>query len=209
MCFTDDLLRSAKGHASLMSSNHLTRRATLSGLAGGFMVWAASMPSLAGTGSAAEQAAHTAANRFLDLVREGGTRADFAALLGRHASINAIAMFALGKYRRALPPGKRDTYVSLVNEMLVNSVTRHGHQVKGEAYVVTGSQGNTVKGYIRHASGKITDVDLRMVDGRIADVRVEGIWLAFILRQEFNRIIDSKGGDISAIFAYLEREARQ
>jgi ABC-type transporter MlaC component len=104
-----------------------------------------------------------------------------------------------------MPPKQRQTYVSLVNDMLLDTVTRHGKQVRGRGFVVTGSQGNIVKGYIQHGSGKQTAVDLRMVDGRVADVRVEGIWMAFMLRQEFNRIIDNKGGDVSAIFAYLRK----
>lgn len=197
----------AKGRTRHMSSCKLTRRTLLWTLAGGTASTMIVGPAFAAARTPAEQAAHTAANKFLHLVQNGGTRESFAELLGRHVSVQQIAMFALGKYRRALPPNSRTRYVGLVNDMLVNTVTKHGKQVRGRAFVVTGSQGSIVKGYIQHGSGKQTAVDLRMVDGRVADVRVQGIWLAFMLRQEFNRIIDSQGGDISAIFAHLEKEA--
>jgi hypothetical protein len=132
------------------------------------------LPASANGSTPAEQAAYVAANRFLELVRNGGSRDSFADLLGRHVSVQQIAMFALGKYRRAMPPKQRPAYVSLVNDMLLDTITRHGKQVRGRGFVVTGSQGNIVKGYIKHASGKQTAVDLRMVDGRVADVRVAG-----------------------------------
>ena len=116
-------------------------------------------------------------------------------------------MFALGKHRRRLPPDQRQNYVSLVRDMLLNTVTRHGKHVRGHAFVVTGSRGSIVTGYIQHDGDLRTGVDMRLVDNRIADIRVEGIWLAFILRQEFNRIIDNGNGDISVIFTYLRQGA--
>ena len=155
----------------------------------------------------AEALASEAANEFLATVRRGGRREDFARLFDRYVSIQSIAMFALGKHRRRLPPQQRTRYVSLVNDMLVGAVTRHGKHVSGDAFVVTGSRGSIVTGYVQQNGGGRTEVDMRMADGRIADIRVEGIWLAFILRQEFNRIIDNGNGDIAAIFDYLKRGA--
>jgi ABC-type transporter MlaC component len=190
----------------MSSCMKLTRRSMLGSAVASIAVLVSlpALPASANGTTPAEQAAHVAANRFLELVRNGGSRDSFADLLGRHVSVQQIAMFALGKYRRAMPPKQRQTYVNLVNDMLLDTVTKHGKQVRGQAFVVTGSQGNIVKGYIQHASGKQTTVDLRMVENRVADVRVQGIWMGFMLRQEFNRIIDNKGGNVSAIFAYLK-----
>jgi ABC-type transporter MlaC component len=164
----------------MSSCMKLTRRTMLGIAVAGFAALAGlpALPASANGSTPAEQAAYVAANRFLELVRNGGSRDSFADLLGRHVSVQQIAMFALGKYRRAMPPKQRQTYVSLVNDMLLDNVTRHGKQVRGQAFVVTGSQGNIVKGYIQHASGKQTAVDLRMVENRVADVRVQGIWMA-------------------------------
>lgn len=155
----------------------------------------------------AEQLVEHAANAFLTTVRNGGRREEFAQLFDRYVSMSTIAMFALGKYRRALPPAERERYVGLVNDMLLNTVTRHGKHVRGRSFVVTGSRGSIVSGYINHDGDRRTGVDMRMAEGRIADVRVEGIWLAFVLRQEFNRIIDNSGGDIAALIRYLENGA--
>jgi len=153
----------------------------------------------------AEELVSKAANEFLVAVRDGSRREDFARLFDRYVSMEAIAMFAIGKHRRRLPPNRRENYVGLVRDMLLNTVTRHGKHVHGHAFIVTGSRGNIVSGYIQHQGDHRTDVDMRLVDNRIADIRVEGLWLAFILRQEFGRIIDQGNGEISAIFDYLER----
>ncbi len=195
----------------MSSCMKVTRRTVMTAAVAGIaaLTGLPALPVAANGTTPAEQAAHVAANRFLELVRNGGSRDSFADLLGRHVSVQQIAMFALGKYRRAMPPKQRQTYVNLVNDMLLDTVTKHGKQVRGRAFVVTGSRGNIVKGYIQHASGKQTAVDLRMVKDRVADVRVQGIWMGFMLRQEFNRVIDSKGGDVTAIFAYLKSGAAQ
>lgn len=191
-----------------MSSHHsITRRLLLQALfATSAIVHAANATSFAASTSvkSAETLVHEAANGFLAAVRNGSKRQDFARLFDHHVSINAIAMFALGKHRRKLPPKQRTRYISLVNEMLLDAVTRHARYITGNAFVVTGSRGNIVQGYIDHDSGSKTDIGMRMVEGRINDIRVEGIWLTFVLRQEFNRIIDGNGGDIAAIIQHLE-----
>jgi ABC-type transporter MlaC component len=186
----------------------MSSRRTLLKLASMALAAAAVPPALAASAMVkpAEDLVNKAANEFLAAIRNGSERKDFASLFERYVSIEAIAMFALGKHRRRLPPDQREKYVGLVNDMLLNTVTRHGKHINGRAFVVTGSRGSIVSGYIQHDGGHRTGVDMRLADGRIADIRVEGIWLAFILRQEFNRIIDNGKGDISVILTHLERE---
>lgn len=185
----------------------MSSRRTLLMLTSMALAAAAVTPALAASATVkpAEELVSKAANEFLDAVRDGSHRDDFARVFDRYVSMEAIAMFALGKHRRRLPPDQRSDYIELVRTMLLNTVTKHGKQVRGRAFVVTGSRGSVVSGYIQHDGDRRTGVDMRLTEGRIADIRVEGIWLAFILRQEFNRIIDGGNGDISAIFDYLKR----
>ena len=187
----------------------MSSRRTLLIMASMTLLASAVTPALAASATVkpAEELVDKAANAFLDAVRNGSHREDFARVFDRYVSMEAIAMFALGKHRRRLPPDQRGDYVELVRTMLLNTVTKHGKQVRGRAFVVTGSRGSTVSGYIQHDGDHRTDVDMRLAGGRIADIRVEGIWLAFVLRQEFNRIIDNGNGDIAAIFDYLKRGA--
>jgi ABC-type transporter MlaC component len=187
----------------------MSSRRTLLILASMALAAAAVTPALAASAMVkpAEELVSKAANEFLDAVRDGSHRDDFARVFDRYVSMEAIAMFALGKHRRWLPPDQRSDYIELVRTMLLNTVTKHGKQVRGRTFVVTGSRGSVVSGYIQHDGDRRTGVDMRLTEGRIADIRVEGIWLAFILRQEFNRIIDGGNGDISAIFDYLKRGA--
>ncbi len=185
----------------------MSSRRTLLILTSMALAAAAVTPALAASATVkpAEELVSKVANEFLDAVRDGSHRDDFARVFDRYVSMEAIAMFALGKHRRRLPPDQRSDYIELVRTMLLNTVTKHGKQVRGRAFVVTGSRGSVVSGYIQHDGDRRTGVDMRLTEGRIADIRVEGIWLAFILRQEFNRIIDGGNGDISAIFDYLKR----
>ena len=102
-----------------------------------------------------------AANAFLDAVRNGSHREDFARVFDRYVSMEAIAMFALGKHRRRLPPDQRGDYVELVRTMLLNTATKHGKQVRGRAFVVTGSRGSTVSGFLERtrAAGRTSPAE--------------------------------------------------
>lgn len=159
----------------------------------------------ASTGTTAdEKLVHAAANRFLKIVRSGGNRQDFSSLLESFVSVPDIALFALGKHRRKLEGERKGEYVALVNTMLLDTLVKHARHLRGREFIITGSRGDIVTGYVSHGNGRKTLIECRMRNGRIADVRVQGIWLALALREQFNRIIDGAGGKLVAIFAHLE-----
>ncbi len=157
---------------------------------------------------AAEQLAAAAGNAFLDITRQqSASREQFATLLEKYVAVRKLALFALGKYRRKLATAQLDEYVALVKAMLLNALTRYGHKLRGRQFIVTGSRDQLVAGYIEHDIDRATGIELRIADGRVADVQVGGIWLALMLREQFNRIIDGAGGDVSALLQHLAREA--
>jgi phospholipid transport system substrate-binding protein len=191
-----------------MAADCISRRQLLAGSAAGAAVFSAGPRCGLAAAAESEKIVQTAANEFLNVVKDGGKRAAFAQLLERYVAVNDIALFALGKYRRKLSPAMRASYTRLAHSFFLNALTTHGSKVRGRAFVVTGSYKDIVSGYIQHGNDRRTRLDWRIRAGRITDLKVQGIWLALALREDFNRIIDRAGGDIGAIFTYLKTGER-
>lgn len=155
--------------------------------------------------SPTEKLVYDAANRLLDVFRNGAHRHEIADTLDKYVAIGAMALFVLGKHRRKLKPDQQQTYIELFNRMVLNVLTRIGNKVRGDAFVVTGSRGNIVAGYVQHDQDRRTALEFRTKQGRITDIRVEGIWMAFLLRQNFDQLI-GQGDNIDAVFSFLKSD---
>ena len=190
-----------------MSSRAISRRKTLAASLSMLLAAPALSHAAGQQRPALETLASAAGNAFLEITRQdGATREQFAALLEKYFAVRELALFALGKYRRKLAAAQIDEYVDLFQAMLLNTLTRYGSKMRGKQFVVTGSRDELVAGYIEHSSDRTTDVELRIADGLVSDVRVGGIWLALLMREQFNRIIDGAGGDVSALLQHLANE---
>lgn len=150
-----------------------------------------------------EKLVHDAANRFLDVVRNGAHRDDIAETLDRYVAMKSLALFVLGKHRRKLKAGQQQVYVDLFNRMIFKVIANNGKKVRGKAFIVTGSHGKIVRGYVQHTQDRRTEVEFRTKQDRITDIRVGGIWLGILLRQSFDHVI-RRGGSIDAIFTFLK-----
>ena len=158
---------------------------------------------LATPATSSEKLVHDAANRFLDVMRNGAHRHEIADALDRSVSMSSLALFVLGKHRRKLKSGQQQTYVELFNRMVLKIIAENGKKVRGTAFVVTGSRGNVVRGYVQHKQDRRTELEFRTRNNRITDIRIQGIWMGILLRQSFDHVIH-KGGNIDAIFAFLK-----
>ncbi len=158
---------------------------------------------LATTAGSSEKLVHDAANQFLDVMRNGANRHEIADALNRYVAIGKIALFVLGKHRRHLKPGQKQSYVSLFESMVLNALTKYGKKIQGKEFVVTSSHRNIVKGYIEHDRNRRTELEFRTKENRITDIRVGGIWVSILLRESFDHVIEL-GGNIDAIFVYLK-----
>ncbi len=158
---------------------------------------------LATPASSTEKLVHDAANRFLEVMRNGAHSDAVADTLDRYVAMSSLALFVLGKHRRKLKSNQRQTYVDLFNRMVLKIIAKNGKKVRGTAFVVTGSHGNIVRGYVQHAQDRRTELEFRTKNDRITDIRIQGIWMGILLRQSFDHVIH-KGGNIDAIFAFLK-----
>lgn len=150
-----------------------------------------------------EKLVHDAANRFLDVIRNGAQQDEISDTLDRYVAMPSLALFVLGKHRRKLKSGQQQEYVDLFNRMILNVIAQNSKSVRGTAFVVTGSRGNIVRGYIQHNEDRRTEVEFRTKQDRIADIGVGGIWMGILLRQSFDYVI-RQGGSIDAIFSFLK-----
>lgn len=153
--------------------------------------------------SSPENLVHDAANRFLEVMRNGADRGEIADTLNKYVAMGSLALFVLGKHRRKLKSDRQQTYVDLFNRMILKVIAKNGKKVRGTAFVVTGSRKNIVRGYVQHDKDRRTELEFRVKNDRIADIRIQGIWMGILLRQSFDHVIH-KGGNIDAIFVFLK-----
>ncbi|MEO9876032.1 MAG: ABC transporter substrate-binding protein [Anderseniella sp.] len=188
-----------------MKHKPIIRRHLLVGLSAGLLAMGCPGPGmvLATPASSSEKLVHEAANRFLEVMRNGAHRAEIANTLDKYVAMGSLALFVLGKHRRKLKSDRQQIYVDLFNRMVLKVIAKNGKKVGGTAFVVTGSRSNIVQGYVQHTQDRRTELEFRIKKDRITDVRIQGIWMGILLRQSFDHVIH-KGGSIDAIFVFLK-----
>jgi phospholipid transport system substrate-binding protein len=143
-----------------------------------------------------------------------GTVMSFHRVITRHANVEAIANYALGPYKGALPRSAYDSYYKgvamfmaryfadssreyAVGKADVGQVTRDKDGrviVNTRVTLLTGSTYNVVLQLSRSASGY-----------RILDVSVLGFSLSYMQRGIFQRYIAKNGGNVNALVVALNR----
>jgi len=144
------------------------------------------------------------ANKALGVARAGGSPSAFRTLLRDYSAYQGVAMFALGRYQKFLPPGKRASYVSLALNFVANTFARNSKSFAGERFVATSSGDGMVRGKIQYANGQTANVDWRVRGGKIIDVNIQGVWLTLQLRDQFTGVPGRNNGDFDALFRYLQ-----
>ena len=143
-----------------------------------------------------------------------GTPESFARAIKRHADVQAIAMYSLGRYRGSLPPAKRGAYYRGVREFMARYFANQSRKyriVKAEIGADARVSGEAVlvdtKVWLK--SGATYKIVWRLVKRRgryrVSDVSVLGFSLAFLQRGIFYRFLQKKSGDVNALVAALNR----
>src|SRR5437764_9014575 len=83
-----------------------------------------------------------AANAFVAAARNGSPSA-FGSVLARYTDVNGLAMFALGKYRRDLPPDRQSEYVRNATVYMSRFLADNAGRFSGSAQLsVSSCKGN-------------------------------------------------------------------
>src|SRR5262245_4884744 len=115
-----------------------------------------------------------AASDFIDAARDGSASA-FATALARNADINAVALFALGRYRDELPATRRGEFVRNTHRYMSRFLADQARHFRGVSELrIEGCKGNLIETSFDGESGIVW----RVSRGRIQDVQIEGVWLA-------------------------------
>ena len=130
--------------------------------------------------------------------------------------IDGVGLYTLGKYRKTLTDEQKIEYKKLFKEYFLKSFSGRlvvyndakiavlSEEVKNEKYTIVYSK------LIGSADRPEVKIDWRVYTKNpekplIRDLVIEGLSLARTQKEEFNSIIESNGGDISALFANLRK----
>jgi ABC-type transporter MlaC component len=142
-----------------------------------------------------------AGSDFMNAARQGSV-ASFSSALSRNSDVRGAAMFALGQYRKSLPPARQREYVQNAQLFMAQILLENSRPFRSSRQLV-----------IERCTGNLVETSLdgrsrmlwRLSGRRIGDVRVSGVWLAIQLRSKFTGIIRSNGGSVDALLDFLRR----
>lgn len=193
------------------------RRAFLRGfsaaLLAGTTISSLTTPALALSG--AEQLVVKIANQVIALANSGARglalHARFIRLLTSYANMNAVALFALGRYRRKLPANLKARYFRAVKAYVAGLFVYYVNDFKGGGLAInrTFKSGRSliIDSRIRSSSNN-HPIKWRVFSSgsrhRVTDVNIRGVWMSITMRDKFIRILKKNNGDFNALMSFLD-----
>lgn len=194
----------------------INRRAFTTAVLGSIFGGAVSYPAVARAAvDPAEVYVSKIADQVMALANSGDSgkslRGRFASLLARYINLRSIANYALGPYMSKLPAGKREEFYTLVNNYSAALFVYYVGDFRGSKLDITSTSKSgkfiTIQSAIKLKGGGNEQVRWRLVsDGgsyRVSDVNLKGIWLTISMKDRFNKVLKSSGGDFGALFKEL------
>jgi ABC-type transporter MlaC component len=149
----------------------------------------------------------SAGNAFMNAANSGSPQA-FTNAASRYADLRSISMFALGQYRRDLPPSREAEYVSLARSFMGRFMAQYASHFNGNSINITSCDASGSGLTVGAKFGGGESITLRLHGGsgsyRVEDLSVSSIWLAQALRSKFTGVIASHGGDVTALLDWLD-----
>ena len=133
-------------------------------------------------------------------------------LLKENVDIAGIGRYCLGKYWRTATPAQRDKYLSLFDQVLVNTITDQIGNYKGVSFRVTTTtttpDGERVNALIDRPGQP--EVNMQLIIGgnppKVVDMYGEGASLRMNQRSDYSSYLARHNGDVDALNAALERQ---
>lgn len=146
----------------------------------------------------------------LSEVKADERKARLTRVLHKRADVRAIALFALGTWRKKLPRELGDPYIDLVVSYTANAFITYVDQFAGARVAIEGASAKggftTVDAKLTYAGGRASQIRFRFSDAgnpRVKDVNVQGIWLSLQLRERFAGLLTRSNGDFAELMDYL------
>jgi phospholipid transport system substrate-binding protein len=142
----------------------------------------------------------------------------FRVLLNDHFAVKTIGRWVLGPHWRRATKEERQEYLSLFEDLLVDTYAERFQRYSGETLSVTNSatrsqNDSIVYTLITRPGGGPIHVDWRVrASGekqRIVDVIVEGVSMGMTQRSEFSSVIGSRGGGVKGLLDELRKRRKK
>jgi phospholipid transport system substrate-binding protein len=131
--------------------------------------------------------------------KQAGTADAFANAVAKHTDITALALSALGPYRKELKPDKQAEYIARTKAYIGRFFLRYSDRFSQGNLVVDSCAGDLVK-----TTTGSNNLVWKVSGGKIRDVQISGIWLANQMRSKFVSEIRRGGHDkLDALFRFL------
>lgn len=165
-------------------------------------------PAHSGT-CAAGNVALQAGKAFVSAARSRSP-ARFASALNRYTNMHRISLFALGKYRSKLGKGNERQFVSLTSRYVARTLADFSAKFRANTVEILRCRGATVESQLTQLGGRPPQKVLwKISGGKVSDVNVQNVWLAQLLRSNFNSVLRKGGGNINVLLAHLGGGAGQ
>jgi len=139
-------------------------------------------------------------------------------ILRANFDVPIIGRFAMGTYWRQASESQRQEYLSLFEDMIVQTYTTRFEDYAGQTLKVEGSSAidaddYIVKSQVIQKDGPPVGLEWRVHDKggalKIVDVIVEGVSMSVTQRSDFSATIQSGGGKVEALLASLRERKKQ
>lgn len=140
---------------------------------------------------------------FIKAARSQSTAA-FSAALNRYVDLGAVSMLALGKHRNAASAAQRKQITRLTGPYIARNLAQFSAKFKAQSLKIVRCRGSIVETKLLRLNAGVPQTLLwRIRRGKIADLNVQNIWLAHLLKSNYQSIIRKGGGNVSALIAKL------
>ena len=140
-------------------------------------------------------------------VPQSQLESSFQSLLKEGYNIQKIGRFVMGRYWSSMSPDQQARFITLFENRLKKSYANRFQEYRGVEFKVKGSRQEDdhviVSSTIQKPGGPLTPVDWRVRDGKIHDVKVEGVSMSVTIRDEYSALIQANNADIEKFLSAL------
>ncbi|MBX3486672.1 MAG: ABC transporter substrate-binding protein [Candidatus Paracaedibacteraceae bacterium] len=133
---------------------------------------------------------------------------NFLKLFDEGFDVRNIASFVMGRYWKQASPAEQDRFVKIFKNRVKKAYASRFKEYKGVKFhivkVVVRHGSDYVDSTIQKPNGPKTDVEWRVKNGKIQDVKVEGVSMGVTMRDDYNSLLGQKNGNIEAFLKELE-----
>lgn len=140
-------------------------------------------------------------------VPQSQLESSFQSLLKEGFDIQEIGRFVMGRYWRHMGSDQQDRFIILFENRLKKSYANRFQEYRGVQFTVKDARQEgdhvIVSSTIQKPGGPLTPVDWRVRDGKIHDVKVEGVSMSVTIRDEYSALIQANNEDIEKFLGAL------